>query len=184
MRRVVVFYVPLFVLSYLILLVQSGFFVRNGAAAGGMQGMAPALPQQLPRLLPNQSGRSAASAPAAAAPSANADHEPYPTLPAVALPLEDPAPIVEVERAAYVDYSTPAAALNSFENMVTNRQSPDERTSAVSSLLQMATLGDPDGRILEALRIASTDLDPGVAAAARDAYAQVAASESARRASR
>jgi hypothetical protein len=183
MRRVVVFYVPLFVLSYLILLVQSGFFVRNGAAAGGMQGMAPALPQQLTRLLPNQSGRSAASAPAAA-PSANADHEPYPTLPAVALPLEDPAPIVEVEQAAYVDYITPAAALNSFENMVTNRQSPDERTSAVSSLLQMATLGDPDGRILEALRIASTDLDPGVAAAARDAYAQVAASESARRASR
>jgi hypothetical protein len=73
------------------------------------------------------------------------------------------------------DYSSARAYFNSLDQAVRADDAPGNRIAAIQALRQLAANGDPDGSILEALRVATQDGDPAVVGPAQSAYSEAQA---------
>lgn len=69
-----------------------------------------------------------------------------------------------------IDYSSPQNAFAALDTLVQSDERPEYRLAAVGALRALMANSDQGGQIKETLRIAATDGDPRVAAAASEAY--------------
>ena len=74
-----------------------------------------------------------------------------------------------------IDYSSPQNAFAALDTLVQSDDRPEYRLAAVGALRSLMANSDQGGRIKETLRIAATDGDPRVAAAASEAYKEALA---------
>lgn len=76
------------------------------------------------------------------------------------------------------DNSSSRAYFNSLDQAVRTDDSSANRIAAVMALRQLASTGDPDGLVLEALRVATQDGDAAVVGVALPAYNEALAMKS------